>query len=159
MNTLIVYASKYGCTKKCAELLSKELQGKSDLVNLKSSDNIHISEYDRIIIGGSIYAGRIQKEVKEFCCENLERLKEKQIGLFICCMQEGKEIETELVQNFDSELVKIAIAKDGFGGEFNLDKMNFLEKFIVKKISKVTTNKSNILTENIHHFAQAMNGI
>lgn len=159
MNTLIVYASKYGCTEKCARLVSKELKDKVDIIDLKSARGIDILKYDNVIIGGSIYIGRIQKEVTEFCLKNLDKLKEKRIGLFICGMQEGETINTELNQNFNSELINIAVAKENFGGEFIFDKMNFMEKLIVKKVSKVSSNKSNILMDNIHKFAQAMNPI
>lgn len=159
MNTLIVYASKYGCTEKCAELLSKELDGEVDIINLKKVLDIDISKYKKIIIGGSIYIGKIRKEVTEFCSKYLDKLKEKQIGLFICGMQEGDIINTEFNENFNPVLIKIAEAKECFGGEFILDKMNFIERFIVKKVSKVRTNKSNILENNIQKFAQTMNSI
>ncbi len=159
MNTLIVYTSKYGCTEKCAGLLSKELNDKVDIINLKNAGDIDISKYDKVIIGGSIYIGRIQKEVTEFCSKNLDKLKEKGIGLFICGMQEGEAINTELNQNFPSELLNIAAAKEYLGGEFIFDKMNFMEKLIVKVVSKVSSNKSNILKDNIHKFAQEMNAI
>lgn len=159
MSTLIVYSSKYGCTKTCANLLQEELKDKVDIINLKTSKYVTISQYDKVIIGGSIYIGKIQKEVTEFCSKNLEKLKEKQIGLFICGMQEGEILITEINQNFPKELINIAVAKECFGGEFNFSKMNFLEKFIIKKISKVSSNKSNILTENINNFAQTMNSI
>jgi menaquinone-dependent protoporphyrinogen oxidase len=159
MNTLIVYASKHGCAEKCAKLVSKELNGKVDLINLKNAGDIDISTYEKVIIGGSIYIGKIQKEVTEFCSKNLDRLKEKGIGLFICGMQEADIINTELNQSFNSDLIKIAKAKEYLGGEFILDKMNFIEKVIVKKVSKVTSNKSNILQDNIHKFAQEMNAV
>ncbi|MBL4937065.1 flavodoxin domain-containing protein [Clostridium sp. YIM B02515] len=159
MNTLIVYTSKYGCTEKCAELLTKELNDKVDIINLKNAGDIDISKYDKVIIGGSIYIGRIQKEVTEFCSKNLDKLKEKGIGLFICGMQEGEAINTELNQNFPSELLNIAAAKEYLGGEFIFDKMNFMEKLIVKVVSKASSNKSNILKDNIHKFAQEMNAI
>lgn len=159
MNTLIVFASKYGCTEKCTELLSKELKDNSDIINLKNSKDIDISKYDKVIIGGSIYIGKIQKEVTEFCSKNLEKLKEKKIGLFICGMQEGDLINTEIVQNFPQELIEMAVVKKHFGGEFNFDKMNFFEKLIVKVISKTSSNKSNILNDNIHSFAKTINSI
>lgn len=159
MNTLIVYATKYGCTKKCAELLSKELNDKADVMNLKNIGAIDISKYEKIIIGGSVYMGRIQKEVTEFCSKNLDKLKEKSIGLFLCGMQEGDILSTEFTQNFPSELINIAKAMECLGGEFIFEKMNFMEKFIVKKISKVTSNKSSILEKNIHKLADAMNAI
>jgi menaquinone-dependent protoporphyrinogen oxidase len=159
MNTLIVYASKHGCTEKCAELLSKEINDKVDIINLKNAEDIDISKYDKVIIGGSIYIGRIQKEVTGFCSKNLDKLKEKGIGLYICGMQGDEAINTELNQNFPSELLNIAAAKEYLGGEFIFDKMNFIEKMIVKVVSKVSSNKSNILKDNIHKFAQEMNAI
>lgn len=159
MSTLILYSSKYGCTEKCVEFMSKELKDKPNIVNLKNSGDIDISKYDKVIIGGSIYMGRIQKEVREFCSKNLKELKEKQIGLFICGMQEEDAINNELIENFPPELINIAVTKVHFGGEFNFDKMNFFEKFIVKKIAKTSSNKSNILNDDIHKFAQAINSI
>ena len=54
MNTLIVYASLHGCTKKCALQLSKHLIGKTNLHNLKDAINIDLSKYSNIIIGGSM---------------------------------------------------------------------------------------------------------
>jgi len=94
-----------------------------------------------------------------FLKKNLEQLKKERIGLFICGMQDEDIINTELNQSFNSELMEIADAKEWFGGEFIFDKMNLMEKLIVKKVSKVTSNQSNILEENIHKFAQVMNAI
>lgn len=156
MKTLIVYGSKYGCTEKCANLISKELNNEADLINLKKVKNINLSEYDKVIIGGSIYMGRIRKEVTKFCTKNLGKLKEKRIGLFICGMQAGESINTELDANFPEELVKIAVAKKSLGGEFLLNKMSFFDKFIIKKVLKVTGDRSNISEDKIHEFAEAM---
>lgn len=159
MNALIAYSSKYGCTKKCVDLLHKELNGNVDIINLQTSKNIELSKYDKVIIGGSIYMGMIQKEVKEFCNNNLEILKGKQIGLFICGMQEGQSINTEINENFPKELLEISIVKEHFGGEFTFSKMKFFEKMIVKMISKTSSDKSNILKDNINKFALEMNSI
>ncbi len=159
MNTLVVYASKYGCTEKCAKMVAKALKDNVDLISLKNVKDIEVSKYDRIIIGGSIYIGKIQKEVTEFCSRHLDILKNKSIGLFICGMQDNDAIEAEINTNFPRELLEIAKAKEHLGGEFIFDKMNFFEKTIVKKISKVTSNKSNISEDNIHKFAKAMNSI
>lgn len=159
MNALIAYSSKYGCTKKCVDLLHKELNGNVEIINLQISKNIDLSKYDKIIIGGSIYMGMIQKEVKEFCNNNLEILKEKQTGLFICGMQEGESITTEINENFPKELLEASLIKEHFGGEFTFSKMKFFEKMIVKMISKTSSDKSNILKDNINKFALKMNSI
>jgi menaquinone-dependent protoporphyrinogen oxidase len=156
MNVLIVYASKYGCTEKCAKLIAKELNDQADLIDLKKVKDIDISGYDKVIIGGPVYMGKIQKEVSGFCSDNLTELKEKRIGLFICGMAEGEAAVDELIKNFPPELLEIAVAKEHLGGEFLFDRMNFMDKVIVKKVSKVTSDKSNILEGKIHEFAKAM---
>lgn len=80
----------------------------------------------------------------------------------------GVEVE-EVVERPDGLVVKTLILNSlksqlqrnifFLGGEFIFDKMNFLEKIIVKKASKITSNKSNILEDNIRKFAQTMNAI
>lgn len=157
MNTLIVYSTKYGCTEKCARMLAKKLEGRVDLCNLKKSNAADLAQYDKVIVGGSVYIGRIQKEVREFCSANLETLKNKKAGYFICCMRNGEEAEAEINEAFPQELLRSAAAKDYFGGEFIFKKMNFMERMIVKKVSKIDKDTSNILEDNISRFAQLIN--
>jgi menaquinone-dependent protoporphyrinogen oxidase len=78
MKTLIIYATRYGSAERCAKMLSEKLIGDVDLLNLKDRQNIDLSQYEKVIIGGSIYVGKIQKEVNEFCTKHLEELKQKQ---------------------------------------------------------------------------------
>lgn len=159
MNTLIAYATKYGCVEKCASILSEKLTGEVDLYNLKEIKNIDISKYDKVIIGGSIYMGKIQKVVREFSSTKLNQLKEKEVGLFICGMGEGENAEKELKDSFPVELYAKATARGVFGGKFIFKKMNFLEKLIVKKVSKVEKDVSNISEKKINEFAELMNNV
>lgn len=66
MKTLIAYATKYGTTEKCANILAQKLSSEAELVNLKKARTIDLNQYDSVIIGGSVMMGRIRKEVKEF---------------------------------------------------------------------------------------------
>jgi menaquinone-dependent protoporphyrinogen oxidase len=156
MKTLIVYGTKYGCTEKCATMLAKKLTGTVDLRNLKTAGEIDLSQYDTVIIGGSVYMGQIRKEVSEFCTKQLHLLQGKKLGLFICCMRDGELAETQLTTVFPKELVANAVATGFFGGEFTFKKMNFLERMIVKKVSKVDKDASNIQEENITAFAKSI---
>ena len=63
MKIAIVYATKYGCTKKCAEILKSYLHGEVSIHSAKA-DKINLSRYDAVFIGGSVYMGKIQKEIK-----------------------------------------------------------------------------------------------
>jgi menaquinone-dependent protoporphyrinogen oxidase len=157
MKTLIAYGTKHGCSQKCAMELSRELKDKIEIVNLRDKINIDLSKYDRVVLGGSVYIGRIQKEVTDFISGNLEELLKKEIGLFICGMQENDMIKKEINENFPAELINKAKTVKHFGGEFNFNKMNFMEKVIVKKVSKVTSDKSDILHDNIKKFAMDLN--
>ncbi len=157
MNTLIAYATKYGCAQKCVLELSNELKGKVEIVNLKEKTNVNLSKFDRVIIGGSIYMGKIQKEVTDFINRNLDVLLSKETGLFICGMQEGDMLEKEIKENFPSDLISRSKTVKYFGGEFIFNKMNFMEKVIVKKVSKITSDKSYIQHSNIKKFAEDFN--
>ena len=157
MKTLIAYASKYGSTEKCAKSLSQKIQGEVDLCNLKATKKVELAQYNKVIIGGSIYAGKVRKEVREFCSENLNTLKDKKIGLFICGMSNEDTAKMQLNGAFPKELLDSAAAKECFGGEYIFKKMNFIEKFMVKKVGKVDKDMSNILNENIDRLAQSMN--
>ncbi len=158
MNTLIAFAGKYGCTEKCANLVSEKLNGSVEILDLNKIKDVDIDKYEKLIIGGSLYFGKVPKEVSEFCSEYIDSLKGKRIGLFVCGMQTDTA-EAAIKENFPLELLKISQTTDFFGGEFIIDKMNFMEKMIVKKIAKTKTNVSDIHEDRIKIFADAMNAI
>ncbi len=157
MKTLIIYASQHGCAQKCAEQIQKEIDGSFEVVNFKKSDRMNLAEFDTVIIGGSIHAGKIQKKVRKFCQTNLAKLKKKNLGLFICCMEEGEKAEQQFRDAFPEELIHSAKATGIFGGEFNFEKMNFFEKTIVKKVAGVEESVSKISEERVDQFIRQMN--
>ena len=157
MKTLIIYASKYGCTEKCSNLLKDKLHGEVEIVDIKKESIPEITLFDNIIVGGSIYMGRIQKEISQFCLNNISMLEKKNLGFFICCMNENEIAEKQINTSFPEGLLKNAVATGCFGGEFTFKKMNFLEKFIIKKISKTNKDSSKLLQGNIDKFAQLIN--
>ncbi|HWQ51682.1 MAG TPA: flavodoxin domain-containing protein [Terriglobales bacterium] len=153
MKTLIAYASKYGFTKTCAGLLAQKLPGKVDLCDLDGAGP-NLAEYDTVIIGGSIYAGQIRKPVKQFCAKNDELLQKKRLGLFICGLAEGADAEKELEASFPKELLDAAVAKESFGGACDFEKMNFMEKTVLKKITGSNQSTPRIDEAHIARFAQ-----
>lgn len=159
MKTLIAFATKYGATEKCAKLLADKLNDEVDIYNVKKQKNIDLSNYDKVIIGSSVYMGKARKEISEFCLKNIDVLKDKKVGLFICCMQVDEDAIKQVDNVFPQDILDIASKKDFFGGEFNLNKMNFMERMIVKKVAKIDKNTSNILTDNINNFAEEINNL
>lgn len=159
MKTLIAYSSKYGCTEQCAEKLAKKLSGASHLYNIKTNEALDLSQYDKVIIGSAVYIGRIQKEAAEFCTKNLEQLKSKKLGLFICGSQEGDALKQELEAAYPNELKSIASILDCFGGAYQFSRMSFMEKTIVKIVAKTNKDMSNVQEDRIDTFAQSMNNL
>lgn len=162
MNTLIIYGSKYGYTEECVKKLSKKLIGDVDVVNIKKDKVPNLSTYNNVIIGGSIYIGQIQKEIKKFCTDNVEVLKEKRIGIFICCGFE-ENFQEHIKNAFNKELIDIAVTKKCFGGQLNIEKMNFIDKVITKMVAKQSAKNgkegANSLPNNIDEMAQVMNNL
>ena len=136
MKTLIIYESKHGATAKCAEKLSKALAGETVLCNLKENSKPELGTYDRIVVGGPIYAGRLPKKMRTWLQGNLENLNQKQVGVFACGMTEGEKTEEVIRNAFPAQLISQALAIGFLGGAFYMDKMNFLEKWIIKKVSQ-----------------------
>ena len=159
MKTLIIYASKHGCTEKCSRLLMDKLNGEVKIVDIKKEKIPEIALFDNIIIGGSVYIGRIQKEVNQFCLKNISELKKKNLGFFICCMSERDIAEKQIKTSFPEELLTKAVTSGYFGGEFIFKKMSFFEKFIIKKISKTDKDSSTVSKESINRFAQLINNV
>ncbi len=159
MKTLIAYCSHHGCTEKTAIELKNYLDPDVELCNLKKDVIPDLMEFDRIVVGGSIHAGRIQKKVKDFCHSNLDLLLGKEVGLFICCMEEGEGARRELDQSFPEELLLMAKASAYFGGEFNFQKMNFFEKMVVRKVAHVEETTSRIDHSSIQKFSEKMDRI
>lgn len=171
MSTLIIYSTKHGAAGKCALMLSKKLTGEVDIHNLKEGEPPGLTKYEKVIIGGSIYAGRIQKEVSRFCSQNVDTLKNKKLGFFISCMFKDNA-DTQLKANFPSELLEGACAKDSFGAEMRFSDMSFGEKLLTKLVSKtiakndpkapaidMKSDMSMICEESIDRFAQQMNNV
>jgi len=156
MNTLIIYMSNYGTTSKVAEKISDLLgYNRSKTINLSTDDAPDLSSYDTIIIGGSVRLGKIQKEMTRFCIDNLDELMNKKVGLFMCCMDEEHQQE-EFEASYPAELIQHAQATSIFGGELHFDKMNFVEKLMVKAVRKEKKNISRLNYQAINHFAIQM---
>jgi menaquinone-dependent protoporphyrinogen oxidase len=144
MQTSVIFATSHGTTQKVTEKIREHIgETNCAIYNLKDNPSIDLSNYQRVIIGGSIYAGTMQKKVKEFCNANIEKLIEKRLGLFICGMNEPA-FEEELKNAFPEKLLEHASSKKAVGGEFVMEKLNFFEKLIVKKVSGVKESVSKL---------------
>lgn len=153
MKTLIVYDSYTGTVEKCAKILAEQLSN-ADLVNISKQKLPDLQNYDCVVIGSYVHAGHISKKIKKFVAQNLESIRNKKIGIYLCMVAQKEHFEQYMNDNFNKELLRITKVKDFFGGELNYEKMNFLFRFILRQIEKKAKPQLGIRPEKIHEFAQ-----
>lgn len=138
---LITYASKYGATKEIAEKIGTTIResGKSvDVIPIQKVNDL--ASYSTVIIGSAIYIGMWRKSVIKFI-KNNEVVLEKLKVWFFSSGPTGEGNAEELTngwkapKNMDTyfESTKpedIAL----FHGKVDLKKLNFLEKWMAKKV-------------------------
>ena len=157
MKILIAFATRYGTTQKCAEMLGnllKEKQHEVDLINLKLTRNINLDSYDAVAVGGSFMMFRMNSYVRKFVSKNLNKLLKTKTGLFMCGADE--KWEEEIKKGFPKQLLESAAAKGYFGFEMLWDKMSPFLKSTMQKAFKTTENVSKINEENIRKFAEEL---
>jgi menaquinone-dependent protoporphyrinogen oxidase len=154
MKILIAYATKTGTTEKCAKILAERLGG-ADLFNL-SNGKPDLSNYDIVIIGGSIRAGMLHKAAKKFVQQSSAQLLEKKVAFFVSSADVGRANEF-LKANIPAELLEKSICGDSFGGEMTPESFKGLFGFVIKKMVESNQKKGVqlpvIVPENIERFA------
>lgn len=153
MSIIIIYQSRHGCTEKAAWKLQENLNDDIILHDLSKSKKVDIRKADAVILGASIHAGKIQKRMRKFMETHKDELLSNPLGLYMACMEKGENAEKQFNENFPETLRDHAVAKGLFGGEFNFEKMNFLEKAMVKKVANVSSSSSHFNEQNVKQFA------
>jgi len=156
MKTLIVYGSKYGFTTDCVHLLQSNLSGEVTIMDIQQVTTLlNVSDFETVIIGGSVYVGRVSKKLREFCEKNLDALRQKRIGLFLCCALTENEAKY-FSDNFPTPLLESAKVIKTFGSEARLEKMSLMDKTIIKAVTKGDYSNFKISEDNLEAFAKEM---
>ena len=153
MKTAIIYSTWSGTVEKCASEISKKLSEEPEIINIKKDPSPKLKEFDAVIVGASIRIGKANKEITEFVRRNLEDLKSKRLGVFLCMGSGEENFEEYLSQNFPKEFLDKCKTKGFFGGEFNLERLGFLSRMMLKTASKGKP-QPHIVSSNIDKFVK-----
>jgi menaquinone-dependent protoporphyrinogen oxidase len=152
MKTVLIYTTIHGTTEKVAHYIAEHLADVT-ILKLSNSSDISISSFDRVILGGSIHIGSVQSSLKKFCTKHRHQLLSKPIALFVCGMEEEPaKQEEELRLAFPEEISQHALAKAFVGGEFLFEKMNFIQRMMIKKIAHTDVSRSEIKYDVLNSF-------
>ena len=132
MKILVVYSTYWGVAKKCAEMLEKRLveRHQVELVNARESEIPDAAGYDCVVFGSSIRNGGMNKRIKKYVKENLEKLSNMPCAVYYCCGYTklfSEYVETQLPRRFEPSL-----GYHLFGGELKPDKLTGFDKFVVR---------------------------
>ena len=141
MKILIIYATKNGVAKKCAERLCSELSATNDVSLLDINDTPPApDEFDVIVLGGSIRFTRLNKTLKKYLKEHIKAISNMPSAFFLCC---------GLIRDFDDYIatelpskIHFSLGVECFGGELKPDKLKGFDKIIVKAM------RQSILTQD-----------
>jgi len=156
---LIGYGSRYGSTAETAEAMAKAVQevgAQVDLVNLKKANpSSPIEDYNLVVIGSGIQAGRWTKEPLEFIKDNLNALSKTKVAIFVVCGYAASPekcdfAQSEFLDKIVEEYPDLSPVSTGlFPGVFDFSKYNFAVKALVKRIVKQQMEPGEEVPEKI----------
>lgn len=141
MKTIVIYKSKTGFTKRYAQWISEEL--KCDVASFEKASEVSLTDYEMIIYGGGIYAGKIGglKKMKALL-EN--KPKTKLIVFATGATPSGVEevINTTWKGNLTEEEL-IAVPHFYMQSGLSYEKMGFFDRMMMKAFSKMLSKKED----------------
>ena len=149
-NTLIVYSSIDGHTKKISSKIAEHLSKSNnvDLVSLLEAKTLSLKNYQQIIIGASIRYGNYRKDLFEFIEKNLDDLNEKENAFFSVNVVARKSDKNTAESNpYVNKFLKATKWKpkslDVFAGVVDYPVYNFFDKFMIKLIMWITSGPTD----------------
>ncbi|WP_026477676.1 flavodoxin domain-containing protein [Alkaliphilus transvaalensis] len=136
-NTIVIYQSKYGATKKYAEWLAEELS--CDLIETKRVTIEQIEKYDTVILGGGIYATGIAGI--SFLRKHQEKLKDRKLIVFAvgASPYDEKAMAVLKEHNFKIELAHIPCFY--CRGAWNEEIMSWKDRILCNMLKKAVERK------------------
>ena len=148
MKGIIIYQGKYGATKQYALWSGKALD-----LPVMSSKNIkgpHLKHYDFIVIGTSVYIGRLQ--IRKWLKKNFAFIMDKKIFLFQVAGTPPSETEKRQAYNL-SGIPKEIMSNCEFyflPGRMSMQKLSWLDRFMLKmgaRLAKDPADRKTMLTD------------
>jgi len=143
MKILLIYKSKTGFTKKYANWISEEID--CEVVNISNIHNVNFKDYDLIIYGSRIHAGRIDglDRIKKFNLEN-------KLIIFAtgATPKETASIQEVWKNNLSEKQLK-SIKCFYIPAGLNYEKMGFLDKIMMKIFTFILEKKQNKSIEEL----------
>ena len=136
MRVLVIAASKHGSTAEIATALGEALARRGIATTVAdASDVADIEEYDAVVLGSAVYAGRWRQEARELAELHGEFLHSRPVWLF-SSGPVGDPLKPE-EDPVDVEQITAIVGARGhrvFAGKIDKSRLSLAEKAIVKSL-------------------------
>ncbi len=138
MKTIILYKTKNGSTKDYAEFIHSKISG-SLLMQIDSFDAARLEDFDTVILGSATYAGKII--ALDFLIGSWQYMKNKNVILFTVGMMDPMSEASKQSYETIPEHIREKIHYLKVPGRLTSDRLNFLEKLMVKAVKVPIVDK------------------
>jgi menaquinone-dependent protoporphyrinogen oxidase len=156
MRTLIAYRTKYGTTASCARQLAEKIGGEVTVHDLAAGPVPDVTAQDVVLVGGSIHAGKIQRQVVSFCERNRSALLARKVGLFLCCFFTGEEAVIQMQSAFPDWLLAHSFARAFPGGEIHYGRLTLIDRLLVRSLPRPAGDVSRMNPSALDELADAV---
>lgn len=146
LKTLVLYESRYGCTREAARIISPILGPSKRCIPGGFIDSYR--DFDFIILGTPIYNGRVEASIEDFIEEEAEWLAKKDVAFFCTCLhgQDGLEALRALEEKLGNGAIELGV----LGGRLNLERLKESDFEELKEF----TSRVGIPTQGMDLFRQ-----
>ena len=139
---LVMYSSKYGTTKKYAEWIAEEIKG--DIFDIKDVRQCKLYDYDIIVLGSGLYAGKIKGI--NLLVNDYNKIKDKKLVVFTCGLADYTNMKNvnnikmrlqKIIPNNIFENIKIFYLQGGI----NYKNLNIKHKIMMGMLRKMVLRK------------------
>tara|TARA_Y100001935_G_scaffold56639_1_gene47307 strand:+ start:81 stop:602 length:522 start_codon:yes stop_codon:yes gene_type:complete len=157
MNSLIIYSTTDGQTKKICEVIKDNSINRDsyEIISLEEAFHKELEKYEKIIIGASIRYGRHNPSVYKFIKNNKNTLETKKSAFFsVNVVARKPEKDTPSTNPYIKKFLKKSSwqpKKLGvFAGKIDYPRLSFINKNIIRFIMLITSGPTN--TNNTYEF-------
>jgi menaquinone-dependent protoporphyrinogen IX oxidase len=139
---LIIYDTRYGSTKTIAEWIAEGAASIGQVaVAVQNVAEADPRDFDFIVIGSPIYEEHPLPCVVNFLAANRDHLNDKDVALFVVCVDYGEVPKEELVHRYVADLQARAAGRvraiEVFGGYLDVNKLSDTDRNLIEDFAKL----------------------
>jgi menaquinone-dependent protoporphyrinogen oxidase len=144
LNVLVIYASTHGHTGRIAGRIAEDLRQvghRADLREVGDARKVDPRDYDLVIVGASVHAGRHQREIASWVKHNAQSLNAMPSAFFSVSLTAAEDsaraqsLAAELAQRFGHEAGWAPQLTTTFAGALQYREYGFFTRRLIRRMA------------------------